>query len=273
MLTEMTRPVAATAISKRFGRFKDEDEKSVRAPNVVRNDVLEQLTDAWKRFGMELERKRLESRRDLAFDTRYNAALSAVRYISYPAQDVERFSIACIQFQDENHFCSNAGIFLSALINNCKDNDFVINTGHLTEKIWCLGYQNTKNITVFGDIDRSLGREMKCGTITVEGNAGGWVGYLMEGGSIIVKGSAKVYVGNEMKNGKITVGGDVGISLGADMEGGTIKVKGNAGDHVGAYMKGGELNIHGMLGSLDEPIRDGKIYHRGVQIYPKKGGC
>jgi len=256
----------ALAVSKRFGRFKDEGEHAVRAPDVKRNEALE---NAWKKFAKEAKKNT-----DSAYfnSENYRLALSLLEGISYSAQDVEKFSIACIQFQDENQFCSNAGLFLSALINNCKDDDFVINTRHLTETIWYLGYQNTKNIIVSGDIGAYLGFDMKYGTITVEGDAGGYVGQLMEGGSIFVKGSAGNSVGASMKNGRITVGGDVSHQLGWAMEGGTIEVNGNASVNVGGYMKGGEIHIYGTLVSLDSEVRSGKIYHKGKLVFPKEGG-
>jgi hypothetical protein len=237
-------PDARLSVSKRFGRFKDEDEHAVRAPDVVEDKTLRQLREAWLSMRWDIE---------TFSEVEYTRVLDALKGIHYSSADVEKFSVALVEFQNEDYFRLAAGMFLSALINNCKDNDFVINVRHLTEKIWRLGYQNTKNIIVSGDIGANLGLEMKCGTITVEGNADGLVGTDMEGGSIFVKGSVKHSVGAGMKNGKITVGGNVGPGL-------------------GDWMKGGEIHIHGTLEGLGDDIESGKIYHKGKLIYPRKVG-
>jgi hypothetical protein len=252
--------VPPLAVSKRFGRFKDEDEKAVRAPDVVEDQALKQLRAAWQKVEWK------ESG-----GGNYSACLEAIKGLKYTSKDVEKFSVACIQLQDESKFF-RAGVFLSALINNCPDRDFVIHTRHLSRIMHHLGYKNTKNITVSGDVGGGLGREMECGTITVEGNAYGGIGDRMEGGSISVKGSATHSVGCGMKNGKITIGGDVENRLGEKMVGGTIEVHGNAGDDVGWNMNGGEIHVYGTLGGLHDDIKGGKIYHNGKLIYPKEGG-
>ena len=40
--------VPALSVSKRFGRFKDEDEKAVRKPGVKANPALEGMMQAWE---------------------------------------------------------------------------------------------------------------------------------------------------------------------------------------------------------------------------------
>jgi hypothetical protein len=253
----------ALAVSKRFGRFKDEDEKAVRAPDVVEDQTLRQLREAWlsARWGIDTSTEAKN----------YARALDAIKGIGCSSADVEKFVVALVEFQDEDNFRYKAGFFISALINNCKDNDFVINVRHLTKKIGYLGYQNTKNITVSGDVGVQLGRNMECGSITVEGNADIIVGESMKGGSIFVKGSAAA-VGAGMKNGRITVEGDVELGLGSNMTGGTIEVKGNAGQWMGTGMLGGEIHIEGECESLPDRIAGGKIYHKGKLIYPKGEG-
>jgi hypothetical protein len=228
------------AVSKRFGRFKDEDEKAVRAPQVIEDQTLKRLKEAWqsvKYVGYLIE-------------ANYREVLDAIKGVNYSSTDVEKFCVALAEFQDEDQFSSNAGIFLSALINNCTDNDFVINTRHFSEGIALLGYQNTKNILVSGDVGAALGLEMKCGTITVRGNAGESVGI-------------------DMIGRRITVEGHSGMRLGAGMLGGIIEVKGNAGQLVGTGMRGGEIRIEGECEGLPHGIAGGKIYHKGKMILPR----
>jgi hypothetical protein len=179
-------------VSKRFGRYKDEDEKAVRAPDVIEDQTLRQLREAWLNVRLK----------DGVVATYYARALKQITGISYSSANVEKFSVALAEFQNEDHFRLAAGLFLSALINNCKDNDFVINTGHFSEGIDALGYKNTKNLTVVGDVGNFLGDSMQCGTITVEGNAGGVVGAWMTGGEIHIDGSYR-YLSENIISGKI----------------------------------------------------------------------
>jgi formylmethanofuran dehydrogenase subunit C len=281
MLAEAQRtiPDARLSVSKRFGRFKDEDEKAVRAPHVVEDETLKQLKEAWNKAHLEV----LENEGRC-----YSSCLFAIKGIQYTAKDVEKFSIALAEFQDMEIFYVKAGYFLSALINNCPDSDFVIHTKHLDEKINCLGLFNTKNITIAGDAGDCLGFWMTGGKITVEGNAGEgagkemkngeividgdadyYLGYGMHGGKITVEGNTGNHAGKLMENGEIIVNGNGGDSLGIRMKGGKITVKGNAGEDIGFGMVSGEIHIEGDYESLADDIKRGKFYHKGRLIYPR----
>lgn len=203
-----------------FRRYKKEDAKAVRVPEVKENAAIAQLRDAWDTFGYDHIHSDPENV--------YQIALAAIEKIQYTKRDVEMFSIVLVQFQEESNFDIKAGLFLSALINNCSSDEFVIHTTHLDESLSYLGFQNTKNITIEGDVGRFLG----C---------------LMQGGEILVNGNA-------------------GYNAAAYMRKGKIIVKGNCDMGLGSSIMGGRIDIYGRIGSLGMKMRGGNIYHRGTLI-------
>jgi formylmethanofuran dehydrogenase subunit C len=231
-------PVPALSVSKRFGRFKDEDEKAVRVPQVAEDQVLKQLKEAWSRVQWKILGYFSEDECDLNLE-----CLEAVKDIQYTAKDVEKFSIALVEFQDVELFRIKAGYFLSALISNCPESEFTIHTKHLEEKIEYLGLYNTKNITIDGDAGNVLGREMIGGRITVKGSTGNEAGLFIKNGEIVIEGDSGVHLGRGMKGGKITVEGNAGDVAGCDMRGGSMLIKGHTGVNIGLYMKGGKIIV------------------------------
>jgi len=220
-----------------FGRRGPKEEEKLEAREA---EVLRQLKITWKKFEYA-EAKHKENYKNIA------AHLKGTRY---SAKDVENFSLALAEFQRETYFPEKAGFFLSALINNSRDADFVIHTRHLSQRIDNLGYGNTKNITV-------------------EGNAGYAVGYAMKGGTITVNGNADFVLGFGMKAGAIIVNGNAGSDIGWGMQGGAITVNGNAEAGVGDVMFGGEIHLNGKHKGLGNRILGGKIYHNGKLIVDK----
>lgn len=295
----ISRDTSQTAASKKFSRYKKEEEKTVRKPDVKEDKALGQLKKAWRAYKTR--------------STDYGEVENFLkaRDLNYSSKDIERFSIALVEFQDEQEFSDKAGLFLSVLINNGKDSDYVIHTRHLAEAIDSIGRDNRKNIivdgdvgdfaglnmqsgsitirgnasdflgagmkegmiTVEGNVGKCLGQMMKGGNITVGGNAGGVLGNQMKGGAITVKGNAGELAGNLMEDGSITVGGNVGDNMAVEMRKGMIRVGGNAGKRIGGVMRGGEIHIEGDFESIDsEKIDDtygGRIYHKGKLIFSK----
>lgn len=243
-----------TAIDERFRgkrspfrRYSDEDTKAVRVPEVKEDATLKALKAAWSRYegGTQLQPGHDERMENL------------IGKIEYTAEDIEKFSIALAEFQDEPAFEVKAGVFLSALINNCDDTEFVVHTEHLSHSPNALGFRNTKNITVIGDVGGSLGNSMQGGTIRVKGNAASGVGWEMISGEIVVEGNADDNIGWCMLGGKIVING-------------------NARSNVGYGMQSGEIHIGGDFWNLgnvygEGRIKGGKIFHKGKRIWPKQG--
>jgi len=180
----------------------------------------------------------------------YRRMLAEISGLGYSAKDVEIFSIALAEFQCEKKFSERAGLFLSALINNCEADEFAITTRHLTEHISILGFQNKKKIRVEGDIADNAGWQTESGTLIVNGNAAKNVGAFMSGGAIIVNGNAGGDIGNSMWGGNIIVAGDAGNRAGWNMWGGAISIEGDAGNALGAWMLKGSITVKGNAGDI-----------------------
>ncbi len=174
------RTPSVLSVSSRFGRFKRELLHDTRMPDVKSNPAIEGIMKAWTDCGV------------FSFTTGVDDCLrivhSKTKGMQCSAEDIEAFSLALEQFQNENYFRIKAGFFLSALINRSEDTDFVIHTGHLNRTINHLGYQNTKIILVDGDVGAAIGIGMKCGSIIVKGSTGSDVGVGMAGGEIHIEG-------------------------------------------------------------------------------------
>ncbi|NYZ74132.1 hypothetical protein H0O00_03240 [Candidatus Micrarchaeota archaeon] len=211
---------SALAMANRFQRYTPETEYRTVPLEVKEDETLKRLKEAWKACSHTGNPEK-----------DYPKMLKIVKKLEYSAKDVENFNIALAGFQSEKMCSSKAGLFLSALINNCKDSDFVIHTNHLVESISYLGFKNTKNITVKGNTGDVVGINMKGGTITVKGNAG------KEGGW--------------------------------GMKGGTITVEGDAGELVGFGMEGGSIRLEGKYVHIAENIKHGSIFHKGKLIVDK----
>jgi formylmethanofuran dehydrogenase subunit C len=187
----------ALAIGGRFGKFGPEEEKASRKAEVKETEAVRQMKEVWK--------LNPDYNGNVAY---YGCILAAIKDLRFTAKDVEKFSLALVEFQFEDKFYWKAGLFLSALINSGEDSDYMIHTQHLAVLPRWLGYKNEKNIIVNGNAGDCVGERMKGGRITVKGNAGGWVGNEMKGGSIIVNGNAACTVGYRMKGGEIWLEGD-----------------------------------------------------------------
>lgn len=203
-----SRVAPVTAFNDLFGKYKKEIPSEVRRVQVREDKTLQQLADAWGK--LEGSGMLWFSIIPGPYDKGYFQALRLIRKIDYTAEDVEKFSIALADFQDEAKFAQKAGRFLSALINNCSEKEFVIHTGHLTMPIDNLGYLNRKNITVEGSVGISVGSNMIKGIITVNGDAGTNTAFRMKGGEIIIRDDAGNGIGGAARGGIVEVQGECG---------------------------------------------------------------
>jgi len=253
---------AILAASGRFGGYRREPLHDVRMLIVESSPALDELKKAWAGYKCPDIRREYFSQEQI-----YAKILDRIKTSKYSATDVEEFSIALVEFQNEANFSYKAGFFLSALINNCQEDKFVIHTAHL-EHIDHLGFCNTKNITVDGDVGDFVGRQMKEGTITLIGNAHDFIGSRMEGGVITVAGNAGDWSGYKMRGGTIIVRGNAGKEIGCTLKSGSIIVEGDVGESVGKKMEGGEIRVMGKYQNIAADIQGGEIFHKERRIFP-----
>jgi hypothetical protein len=235
----MSVPSELAALGK-FSGFKSEPLHDSRKMK-VENQAIESMMKTWA-----------ESDYKLFFPnaSMYRVFLDKIKDLDYRPEDVESFSIALAGFQGEKEFSRKSGLYLSALMNNCKEDGFVIHTTHLSEPISNLGFRNRRNIVVEGDLGTFVGSEMENGTITVHGS-GMHVGQDMSGGRIIIEGDCHK-AGSNMQGGEIIIHGSIRESpkssgeycgIGFETHGGKITVVGDCKNcqNVG----GGDITIGG----------------------------
>jgi len=290
-------PDGRSSISKRFGRYKDEDEKAVRNQQVRSNPAVEAFVLAWKKY--EFSPNCYPSSYEnhdappglICKEYHYENALALVRDIPNSANDIQAIIVAIGAFQHEEDFGEKAGMLLSALMNSSPEHSLTITTRNLGVKPDGLGYRNVKKIVVEGDVGYGIGCFMQDGELIVNGRAGHDAGLFMHGGRVIIKGdtgpfpascmlggeliiegNAQHCPGSEMSGGSVIIKGDVTENLGWWMDGGSITVFGNAGRLVGGEgmyaLQGGTLYLMGDYISFDQ-VKSGKIYHKGKLIVDK----
>jgi len=276
--------ITEVAARRKFGWYKNEERIEMKKMDYLEDETLRQLRSAWENYHKGyLVPYNVHSG---AFEYKYECAIAAIAELKYSSKDVERFSIALADFQNEDHFARKAGYFLSALINSGIDEDYTIHTSHLGKNIIELGYQNRKNIFVDGNCGGTIGIGMRSGVIHVTGDVGPSLGFRMHGGIILVDGNANDHVGSNMDGGTIKILGNVGMYLGRSMEEGHILVYGEILPQIADDMKGGVIELFGSVACVssgtviifDDGIPDsssfgkiehGKIYHRGNLIINK----
>lgn len=303
MQTSCLAQTPSSSARRKFGRFKKDKPNVLRSISTVARETAatEQLKRLWRRHP-------LQSINQLLLGTSYvDEVAASVASQNYSAKDVEHFSLLLFEFQDEKNFSEKAGVFLTALIENGKEDDFVIHTSTLAVPIQGLAKGNTKNVLIKGDIGSHTAKNMKKGKVIIKGDEEGYAGLKMTGGDIVILGDAGEVIGWEMKNGSITVHGNagwnvgtemkggeilvygnVGIFTGRSMQGGRIMVKGNAGDFtgedmhgglidiagnstcvIGRGMTGGEIHVGGEYHILEFMVEGGRIYHQGELVLEK----
>jgi hypothetical protein len=225
------------AASKRFGRYKDEKEKALREPCTVQDRALEKLISKWNRFRRIISSNPADT---VLEDTivPYSLASEMIRSRSTSNDQLMRFCVSVAHYEPnekerDTHY-AGLGLFISAMIELSRRKNFVIPADIFPDRLYRLGYRNTKKLLVDGTVD--------C------------VGWKMQAGEILVKGDVKEQVGRMMTGGKITVMGFAAIST--DMMGGELHLNGEVG-WFGGWAEAADL------------IKHGKVYHRGKLMVDK----
>jgi len=165
------------------------------------------------------------------------------------------------------------GLFVSFVLNKCyKDRFIELDVGAVDGRI-CVGEGLDWDGVVYveGNIQGSVGWEMKKGMVVIEGNVNENVGGGMKGGVIVVNGDVGRNVGSWMKGGIIVVNGDVGREVGYSMKGGYILVDGTVEENIGWGMKGGFVIVDRVVESeqLAEYLGTGLVKWNGIWYFSR----
>ncbi len=184
----------------------------------------------------------------------YDTCLSRIQGVEYSADDILSFSTRIASFEELIYQNPEAiGKFISALVNNCKEEDIGIFTKGYGEKIDYLGCRNEKNLTIIGDTGNNTGHFMIKGSLTVTGNAGVHTGMWLESGQLLVEGSTEHCCGVGIKGGKIIIKGRAGTDIGGGSTGGEIYIE----QKQDREQLGRGLNCNA------------RIYYEGKQVWPE----
>ncbi len=278
MATDSERRISRAATSSRFGGFKAETEKQIRNSHVQSDSVQELIFSKWKEF-----------KGSARYDWEdYPKLVVLLNGIGATPKDVEMFSLALAQIEDEQGFYQKAGLFLSALVNTSHDMEFVIHTTHLKNPIDYLGYHNKKRLTIEGHAGGWAGGHMSKGAFIVNGNSGWFTCHDMESGYAEIQGNVGISSASRAAGGAIIIHGDASASsehcfaddlrgglvilkgsckkdAGNNMAKGTLVIEGDVGSGLGCYMRGGMIISKGNAGrGVGSSMEGGKIYLLGT---------
>ncbi len=222
-----------------FEDFKEHPYKEREIPldHIIQagQSVMEKIIEGYLKF-VEEEIKDLvfwlvehHSRIALA----YSAAMRTIRGLDYDIEDIEEL---CLEFDKGGRIPSMisgpAGIYLSALCNNSREEMVRLRLYELKQTFHFLGYGIPE-----GKV------------IVLEGNAGNFVGAGLAGGKLIVEGSTGSWAGAEMKNGEILI-------------------TESTGQNTGEWMGGGEIHVEDRIQGIGKTIFGGRIYQDGKLVFP-----
>ena len=251
-------PMGIFASSLLLDRFCPEQNQGRENTQILKSDaVLAGIADKFRKVRKldvlgEISRAKDASE---VYEKWYLDCARAIKPNKYTARDIEMFSLGMEPLHDGRSL--SLPIFLSALINTSKDEEFTIFTHTVGAPIDALGYRNEKRLKIIGNVGVSAGMNMKTGVLEIFGNSSGALGHQMEGGAIILTGDCGNSPGFFMKGGKITINGNALETVGAWAEGGLITVNGNSGSNAGYYMNGGKIIINGDAGENVGAYADG----------------
>lgn len=264
-------PQPKTFARSRFGTYGDVQKSEIRKLKVEENPRLERIWGAWKELtgldegspeGKDGNTSKNEEIYNLPLF--YHKAESLLRGIGYDSNDVGAFISRIIPLQEgwrepDGSFKwrtgASFGVFLGALTNNGKDEEYRLPLGALEFELYSIGYLNRKKLTITGNVGNSLGRFMESGEIHLIGNAGENVGMEMESGMITVSGDAGKNAGYYQRGGTIRINGEMETCW-------PIKIRNYAFSHLGGISIAITLATVGLLSSsglIAVPYLDGHL--------------
>lgn len=167
----------------------------------------------------------------------YNVATSSIREFDYDQDDIEAF---CSELNSSNKvpymISGPAGIYISALVNNSREDRIVLALRDFERTFHFLGYR------------------------------------LPEGKTLVLEGDVGDFIGAGLFGGRLIVQGSVGNWCGAGMTKGEILVSGRTGQKTGEWMRGGEIHVEGRVWGTGKSLFGGKIYQQGKPLVPQPPG-
>ena len=150
-------------LNKFINGLGKQQERKTDEIKVEKDVVLEQLVGVYCDW--------LREQKTLSWKSDYSLGLNKINGLEYSCKDITKLCLKLKDYEQKERF-ERSGLFLSALINNCKDLEFLLLTDHLKKEIICIGYKNFKNIIIQGNTGRGTGWHMQEGIIKVQGNTG-----------------------------------------------------------------------------------------------------
>jgi len=156
----------------------------------------------------------------------YNRILAGIGGSDYSRHDIESFLARLDQADPVPlRLPGPTGLFLSALVNCCREAVITVFTHGLQHPVHFVGYR------------------------------------LPQGKALTVNGNTGDFAGAGLCGGALTVNGSTGNWCGAGMTSGSIRIRGDAGMHAGQWMHGGTLHVDGAVGSIGKDRFGGRLYH------------
>ncbi len=163
----------------------------------------------------------------------YSAALRTIRELDYDIDDIEELCLELDKGGRIPYLISGpAGIYLSALCTNAKEEKIRLRLYELKRTFHFLGYR------------------------------------LPEGKTLVLEGEVGDFIGAGLSGGKLVIEGSTGNWAGAGMMKGELFITEHTGQNTGEWMRGGEIHVDGRIRGVGKTIFGGRIYQRGKLILP-----
>ena len=156
-----------------FDLLGGEQEQPQRRPEVRVNSTLEMIVEKFEKLLARPLTYNYNHQKGFEvgfYDDSFRTLSQALRS-RISARDVEQFSLMLGQYRsNDSRLDEQKGLFISALIAASPAQDFTVHTARFNNPIDYIGYCNTKNIVVNGDVN-DVGSGISAGTILIKGNA------------------------------------------------------------------------------------------------------
>jgi len=168
----------------------------------------------------------------------YGAAVKTIREVPYEKEDIEEFCAELGGSDKMPYMISGpSGIYISALVNHCRDERVVLEMEQCPRTFHFMGYR------------------------------------LPEGKTLVVRGNLGDFAGADLSGGRLVVVGSTGDWCGAGMTEGQILVTNSTGHKTGEWMRGGEIRVDGRVQGVGSTQYGGKIFQQGRLIAPPPASC